>query len=54
MHKAQATKTVCGDARALQVRQFYAPGIADDDVFDIAFAVNESSYLATRLVREFR
>ena len=51
MHEAKAAKTVCGNARALQVRQFNAPRIAYDDVLNIAFTVNQSANLAARFKR---
>jgi hypothetical protein len=50
---AQAAKTVCGDARAAQVGQFDALGIADDDRLDVALAINERADLPAGLKREF-
>jgi hypothetical protein len=54
MHAAQAAKTVCRDARAFQIRQLNSPRIADDDIFDVAFAVNQRADLSPRLKRKLR
>jgi hypothetical protein len=50
---AQAAKAVGGNARTAQVGQFDALGVADDDRFDIALAINERTDLPAGLVREF-
>ena len=53
MHTAQPAKAIRADARSLQVRQFNAARIADDDVFDITLAINQCADLPARLMREF-
>ena len=47
---AQAAEALGGDARALQVGPLDAARVADDDVLDVALAVNERADLAARLV----
>ena len=49
MYGAQAPEAVCADARALQVGPLDAARVADDDVLDVAFAVNERAYLPAGL-----
>jgi hypothetical protein len=48
---AQAAEAVGGDARPLQVGPLDAAGIADDDILDVALAVNERADLSARLER---
>jgi hypothetical protein len=50
---AQSAKAVFGDACSFQVGEFNAPRIADDNVFDVAFAVNQDADLPSCFVREF-
>jgi hypothetical protein len=47
---AQAAEALGGDARALQVGPFDAARVADDDVLDVALAVDERADLSARLV----
>jgi hypothetical protein len=54
MKKAQSAKTICGDARPLQIRQFDPPRIADDDILDVAFAINQRANLPPRFKRKLR
>ena len=50
---AQAAEAVGRDALAAEVRQLDPLRVADRDVFDVAFAVNEDADLSAGLVREF-
>jgi hypothetical protein len=52
VYEAKAAETVRCDARTLQIRKLYAPGIAYDHVLYISLAVYERAYLTARLVRE--
>ena len=54
VYAAKPAKAVGGDARAAQVGEFDATSVADDDVFDVTFAVNQDSDLAAGFMREFR
>jgi hypothetical protein len=49
---AQSAETLRADARALQVGPLDAARVADDDIFDVALAVDERADLAARLVRK--
>jgi hypothetical protein len=40
-------------SHALEVRQFNPTRVADDDVFDVAFAIDESADLPIRFMRQF-
>jgi hypothetical protein len=51
---AQAPKAVGGDALATEVGQLDALRVADRDMLDVAFAIDEYADLPARLVREFR
>ncbi len=50
---AQAAEAFGADARAAQVGPLDAASVADDDVFDVAFAVDQCAELAAGFVREF-
>ena len=50
MDGAQAAEALGGDARALQVGPLDAARVADDDVLDVALAVDERANLSARLV----
>ena len=50
---AKSAKAITTDAGATQIRQFDAARIADDDVLDVAFPVNQDADLTARLMREF-
>jgi hypothetical protein len=54
VYGAQATEATLADARAFQVGPLDASRVADDDRFDIAFAVDERADLSACLVGELR
>ena len=54
VYAAKPAKAVCGNARAAQVGKFYAARVADDNGFDVTFAVNQDTDLAARFMRKFR
>ena len=54
VYAAKPAKAVSGNARAAQVGKFYAARVADDNGFDVTFAVNQDTDLAARFMREFR
>ena len=47
---AQPAKTLAPGSDAFEVRELDAFGIADDDVFDLSFSIDEGSDLAIQLV----
>jgi hypothetical protein len=52
VYGAQAAESALADARALEVGPLHAARVADDDVLDVALAVDERAYLPPRLVRK--
>jgi hypothetical protein len=50
---AKPTKTIRGDALASEVGQLDLFRVADNDVLDVALAINQRADLSPRLVREF-
>ena len=53
MQAAQAVETRLAQTRTIQHGQYDLRRIADDDVFDVAFAINEYADLSSDFVRDF-
>src|SRR5438045_6644888 len=50
---SQTAEAITCHAHALEIGQLNAPRIADNDVFDVAFAVDERANLAISFMGEF-
>jgi hypothetical protein len=52
MQAAEATKAIARYAYALKVGQLNLPGVANDYIFDVAFAVDQRPNLSSRFKRK--
>jgi hypothetical protein len=52
MDTAKATKPPSGHANAFEVWKFDAPVVADHDVLDVAFAIDQGADLSSGFVRK--
>jgi len=50
MHASKSAKAFAGNANALEIGHFDLPSIADDNVFDVAFAIDKRTYLPARFM----
>jgi hypothetical protein len=50
---AQTAKATFGHANAFEVRKFNAAVVADGDILNVTLPINERTYLAARLMRQF-